>query len=395
MVLIFDSHPVQYKAPVYQCLQKLRPDRFQVVYVTDCSLKGYRDPGFGQNVTWDTPLLSGYPSRVLNNERGVPLQGFRSLTGRGVFQLLRTQRPDAVLLSQFIYEADLVAYLSCWWLGIPIWIRHETQDEAFRRPAWKGALRDVFYCLAYRPVNHAFYIGQLNREHLLHHGIAAARMSFAPYCTVSSLSAMSTEAKEKQRMAMRNELGIAAGETMVLFSGKLIDKKNPGLILEALQRMKPDEASRVRIVFVGSGDLSGSLRKMASSMVNQVHFAGFVNQSKITQYYLAADILALPSRQAGETWGLVVNEALQAGCAVVMSDAVGCHREFGDWERVCVIPSGDAAGCADAINNLAKLTRSFDWSEELIERYSVRSAAGAIARQIDLLEQKSLPATFQ
>jgi len=30
--------------------------------------------------------------------------------------------------------------------------------------------------------------------------------------------------------------------------------------------------------------------------------------------------MVLPSRRAGETWGLVVNEALQAGCAVIVSE---------------------------------------------------------------------------
>ena len=43
----------------------------------------------------------------------------------------------------------------------------------------------------------------------------------------------------------------------------------------------------------------------------------------------------------GETWGLVVNEALQAGCSVIVSDAVGCHADFKDWERVRVFSDGN------------------------------------------------------
>ena len=164
MVFIFDSHPVQYKAPVYQRMQTLGPDLFRVIYVTDCSLRGYRDQEFGQTVAWDTPLLAGYQYQILNNERGVPLRGFRSLTGRGVYQLFRNERPRAVIISQFIYEADLVAYLSCLLLGIPVWIRQETQDEAFRRPPWREMARSIFYRVAYSSVNHAFYFGELNFE---------------------------------------------------------------------------------------------------------------------------------------------------------------------------------------------------------------------------------------
>ena len=159
MVLFFDSHPVQYKAPVYQRLQQLRPGSFKVVYATDLTARGHHDREFGQSFAWDQPLLEGYPHLVLNNERGIPLTGFRSLTGKGIHDLLQKERPDAVVISQFIYEFDLVTYLSCLRLNIPIWIRQETQDEALVRPAWKETLRGLFYRLAYRQVSHAFYFG--------------------------------------------------------------------------------------------------------------------------------------------------------------------------------------------------------------------------------------------
>ena len=100
-------------------------------------MRGHHDRDFQTAVSWDTPLLDGYDHLVLHQENGTPLAGFRSLTGRGIFALLRRERPRAVLLSQFLYDFDLAVYLSCLRLRIPIWIRHETQDEAFPRPAWK------------------------------------------------------------------------------------------------------------------------------------------------------------------------------------------------------------------------------------------------------------------
>lgn len=383
MVFIFESHPVQYRAPLYQCMQKLGPDSFRVIYFTDCSVRGHRDREFGELVAWDTPLLSGYPHVILSNERGVPLDGFRSLTGRGVYALLRRERPRAVIFSQFLYEADLVAYLSCLALGIPIWLRHETQDEAFRRPAWKERLRSVLYRVAYYPVKHAFYIGRLNREHLVRHGLSTDRLSFAPYGVSTPASDLSSEAKQKRRDALRTKLGLAPAATLVLFSGKLIEKKNPRLILQALPLLSSGKGERFEVAFVGSGELAGALETMAAAFPGRVHFTGFVNQSEITDYYLAADILVLPSRRAGETWGLVVNEALHAGCAVVMTEAVGCHREFGDWERVRVIREGDAGGCAEAIRELSKFPRSFDWCAQQMEPYGVRAAAEAMIRPIN------------
>src|SRR5471032_1964443 len=102
MIFIFDSHPVQYKAPVYQRLQQIRPDSFRVIYATDSTMRGHRDRDFQTTVTWDTPLLDGYAYTVLHNENGTPLEGFQSLGGRGVFGLLRRERPAVALISQFL-----------------------------------------------------------------------------------------------------------------------------------------------------------------------------------------------------------------------------------------------------------------------------------------------------
>ena len=381
-LLIFDSHPVQYKAPVYQQLAKLLPGALKVVYATDCSVRGHRDKDFGQVVAWDTPLLEGYDHLVLNNERGTPLQGFRSLTGRGIFKLLKDEKPSAVLISQFLYEADVVTCMSCLMLRIPIWIRHETQDEAFRRKPWKRVLRSIAYRVIYRAVSHAFYIGQLNREHLLRHGMKEARLSFAPYCVDSPIPAMSAETKTAMRSETRARLGIRDGETAVLFSGKLIRKKAPELILDAFSRLSAERRASMRIVFLGSGIMIDELKARAEQFPGSAIFPGFVNQRDLPGYYLAADMLVLPSRRMGETWGLVVNEALHAGCGVIVSDAVGSHREFGAWERVRVIQEGNAAECAWAIEELVKFPRSFDWCALAMRRYSVWAAAEAIASML-------------
>jgi glycosyltransferase involved in cell wall biosynthesis len=76
-----------------------------------------------------------------------------------------------------------------------------------------------------------------------------------------------------------------------------------------------------------------------------VTFTGFMNQSEIISAYVAADCLVLSS-DAGETWGLVANEAMACGRPALVSDLVGCSRDlirpgitgdifsFGDWDAL-------------------------------------------------------------
>jgi glycosyltransferase involved in cell wall biosynthesis len=107
-----------------------------------------------------------------------------------------------------------------------------------------------------------------------------------------------------------------------------------------------------------------------------------VNQTALLDWYLAADVVVLPSRRVGETWGLVANEALQAGCAVVVSEAVGCAADFGNLEHNCTIPVSLASHLAQAITELAGYPRSFDWAAEGLKHYSIEAAAQALASAI-------------
>lgn len=382
MILILESHPVQYRAPVYRELQRRAPNKFLVVYASDCSVRGHRDRGFGVQVKWDEPLLEGYPFIILNNERGIPLSSRRSLHGRGLYDVLNKYRPDAVYFTGFAYEFEWVGLCWCRILGIPVWIRMETQDQAYARSPMKGVVRRLVYCLLYAGLDRAFYIGELNKRHLLAHGWRRDQLIHMPYCVVDRWVSLNRETAERRGREWRERTGLPADAYVVGFFGKLIHKKNPALLLAACEHLPPELKARTRVVLVGSGEEEAALKAQAEQMAVPVHFAGFVNQGNLADYYLGMDVMVLPSRRAGETWGLVVNEALLAGCGVAVSDAVGSHAEFGNWERVRVFPTEDASGCSRALVELAGYPRDFEWCRQAMADYSIERAAGVLAEAI-------------
>jgi glycosyltransferase involved in cell wall biosynthesis len=384
-LLVFESHPVHYRAPVYRELQRLCPGQFKVVYGTDQSLRGWTDSGFGHALAWDEPLLEGYPNQVLGNAVPEGLKGFSSLSGAGVVQQLREAQPRAVLLTQFRYAFDWTAFATARASGVPVWIRQETQDEAFVRSRLKGVMRAWYYRCLYSQVAHGFFIGERNMAHLLKHGIPRSRLSRAPYATVDRFKGAGAGELEERRRNTRKALGLAPEQWVVAFSGKFIEKKSPALVLNAVERLAQRSALKLAVMLIGSGEQEAMLRARAQSLVARgipVLFPGFVNQSQIGDYYLAADAMVLPSQRMGETWGLVVNEALQAGCGVVMSEAVGCAAEFGGWERVRTVPVGCAKSFEIALAELAQYPRSFDWCRPQIESYSIETAAEALAARM-------------
>src|SRR5262249_30567577 len=56
-------------------------------------------------------------------------------------------------------------------------------------------------------------------------------------------------------------------------------------------------------------------------------FTGFLNQSEIVRAFVASDVLVLPS-DGGETWGVIVNEAMSCGKPCIVSDRVGCGPDL-------------------------------------------------------------------
>jgi glycosyltransferase involved in cell wall biosynthesis len=385
MLAIFESHPVQYRTPVYRELQRLVRNQFHVFYATDVSVRGNHDVGFGRVVAWDDALLEGYPNTVLQQERGVPLHGFCSLHGKGLSGVFAKYRPAAILQTQFLYEYDFAVLAQAMLRRIPVWIRQETQDEANRRSWGKNVLRSIAFRIAYSFVDKAFFFGELNRRHLVQYGIHPQRLVRSPYSTPDRFEGVSKSQFSQIREDCRAKLGIERDCVVFAFFGKLIPKKNPDLLLQAMPMLPADLKRRAVVLLVGSGDLQREMEGQSLLLEKwgiQSIFAGFVNQSAIRNYYAASDIVILPSRREGETWGLVVNEALQAGCGVVISDAVGCGPEFGSWERVRIIQQEDSGGLARALEELAIFPRRFDWARERMISYSTEAAAEGLAGEI-------------
>jgi glycosyltransferase involved in cell wall biosynthesis len=106
------------------------------------------------------------------------------------------------------------------------------------------------------------------------------------------------------------------------------------------------------LVIVGDGEERAALeRQAAESGLEGVRFYGFRNQSELPRFFDLATVFVLPSRH--EPWGLIVNEVMNAGRAVIVSDEVGCQPDLiDDGVEGCVFPVGDVAALTDALRRV-------------------------------------------
>jgi glycosyltransferase involved in cell wall biosynthesis len=177
---------------------------------------------------------------------------------------------------------------------------------------------------------------------------------------------------QKRRREEKRALGIGESDCTILFVGKLIPKKRPMDLLRAYAMV---QSKAKRLIFVGDGELRPELEGYVKEHnISGVRFAGFRNQTELPRYYAASDIFVLPSG-TGETWGLVVNEAMCFGLPVVVSDVIGCGPDLvREGENGFVFRAGDVERLASFLNLLARsraMRATFGKrSSEIIQEYS-------------------------
>jgi glycosyltransferase involved in cell wall biosynthesis len=141
---------------------------------------------------------------------------------------------------------------------------------------------------------------------------------YAPHAVDNKRFAEINSGDKEELDRWRKRLGIAEDDWVVLFAGKLEEKKNPRFILQLAQKIGDPH---VRFLVVGNGMLEGALK--AQNTDNRVIFLPFQNQSLMPVVYRLGQVLLLPSRGPGETWGLAANEAMASGLPVILSAKVG------------------------------------------------------------------------
>lgn len=325
---VISSHPIQYHAPVYRSLQRQFGIPVTVIYGSDFSVVGYLDQEFGVEFAWDTDLLSGYDSTFLSRAAGGGARSVEEVTAGGLGRALSQIQPHAVLLIGYSLPLYRVAFWHAARMRLPILFRAEVTDHARMRSTPKRLARDQALRLFYRRCAALLYIGRRAQMHYRRLGCPDRKLFFSPYCVDIAPFKTDESARQQMRSVTRAQLNLANDKRVILFSGKLSERKGPDLIIRAIQQLPDELRQQTTLVFVGDGEMRPALQTMAaSSPAVETLFPGFQNQQMLSQYYHAADAFVLPSRQ-GETWGLVVNEALHHGLPCVVSDAVGCAPDL-------------------------------------------------------------------
>lgn len=130
-----------------------------------------------------------------------------------------------------------------------------------------------------------------------------------------------------------------------LFVGRLVEVKNLEFLIRVFNELK-----EYTLHIAGFGKLETYLRSIAN---DNIVFVGAVDNEKLSEVYQQNDVFILPSKS--EPWGLVVEEALNNGMPVLVSDRVGCASEIVNDENGLVFKWNSEADLRDKINKMVQI----------------------------------------
>lgn len=146
------------------------------------------------------------------------------------------------------------------------------------------------------------------------------------------------------RELTKNKLNISE-KKMVISVGQFIYRKGFDILLEACKELD----NNIGIYIIGGEPTEEYLNLKEKFELSNVHFVGFMTKDKLADYYKAADVFVLPTRE--DVWGLVVNEAMAYGLPVVTTDMCGAGLEMIEsGENGVIVPVNDPKKLALAIN---------------------------------------------
>jgi glycosyltransferase involved in cell wall biosynthesis len=257
--------------------------------------------------------------------------------------------------------------------GIAVLLRDEATPISAPRGPLKRAAKRLFFAGLGQAVDAFLAIGALNRQYYLDNGIAASRIFSMPYAVDNAHFRAGADKARATREALRRDLGLEPGRPVILFAAKLIERKRPADLVQGFARIA-GAAPRPYLVFAGDGPLRAQLEAMAAALApGAVHFVGFQGQQELPRYYDLCDAFVLPS--AYESWGLVVNEVMCAGKAVIVSDRIGSGADLvRPGENGAVFRMGDVDDLARALRDVladpARMAAMGRRSLDIIARWS-------------------------
>jgi glycosyltransferase involved in cell wall biosynthesis len=283
---------------------------------------------------------------------------------------------DVLINSGWASWSNWQAFLECRRQRKPhvLWAGSTPNETSWRRsltrPFVRYMVRHSSACVSYGTAS-ADYLRQLGARDVLP----------SYHCVDNERFLANLEQSTQDREALKEKLGVA-GKRVVLFAGRLIERKGIESLIGAFQNVATRFPDTV-LLLVGDGPIRPKLESQAGSLNGtRIHFTGNVKVDDLAAHYGLADLFVLPSLE--EVWGLVINEAALASLPMVVTSCCGAAADLvRDGVNGFVVAPNDTEALQLAMTKILadpqSAKRMGEESRRLVERCSPSGVAATLA----------------
>ena len=169
-------------------------------------------------------------------------------------------------------------------------------------------------------------------KYVVTYGACATKCYIHPFSSLHETDLLDSIPTIQKKIEKKHNLNIH--ELLIIISvGQFIYRKGYDLLLKACK----DINKNVGVYIVGGVPTEEYLRMKEEMKLLNVHFEGFKTKEELAEYYIAADLFVLPTRE--DIWGLVINEAMAFGLPVITTDRCIAGLELiKDYENGFIVP---------------------------------------------------------
>jgi glycosyltransferase involved in cell wall biosynthesis len=288
--------------------------------------------------------------------------------------------PDVVILASWSEPSVVLVWL--WALArrkpVVFWIE-STECDWPRRRFTEGLKRMLL-----RRAAACIVPGQRSRAYCQVLGMAKDRVFIAPNATDRGFFRNKADKLAPYREEIRRDMDLR--DFVVLFVGRLVeDFKGVEIVLRACSILEK-EGQRLSLLVAGDGpDRRRYERMVREEGLREARFLGNLDHEMLCGFYAVADVLVLPSRS--EAWGFVLNEGMEFGLPLIVSDAVGAGPDLvPGGKNGFVVPVGDVGALASALRDLSTnqvlRRRLSEASRRIIEDFTPERWAKGVLRAV-------------
>jgi glycosyltransferase involved in cell wall biosynthesis len=192
------------------------------------------------------------------------------------------------------------------------------------------------------------------------------------------------------RKNLRGQMGLDG--LVVLFVGRLVEAlKGVSTLIRACARLQKDQ-NKISFLVAGDGPDRKAYEELThKEALKKVKFLGILDHERLCRYYAMADVLVQPS--FSEPWGFVLNEGMEFGLPLVVSEAVGAGPDLVQpGQNGFVFPVGDVSALACILQIILKneelRLKMGEASRTIVERFSPESWANGVMEAINAVTSR-------